>query len=130
MNQQSTHQLIEAFAKGHSARLAEDVFLTDYAQERVYRGQAAVKELLDAFYQTGFSGAYAEVKCIMAEEGGGAITFIFHGTQTGRFMGLPATGRLVAIPMALICQLSEGQIRQAELYYDAGCLLRQLGFAI
>ena len=45
-------------------------------------------------------------------------------------MGIPPTGRAVAIPMALFCEIERQEIQLASLYYDAGTLLRQLGLAL
>jgi predicted ester cyclase len=45
-------------------------------------------------------------------------------------MGLPATGREVALPMIIVCHIAAEKIQQAAMYYDAGSLLRQLGMAI
>jgi predicted ester cyclase len=45
-------------------------------------------------------------------------------------MGIPPTGREIAVPMALFFWIDAEQIRQVTLYYDAGTLLRQLGLAL
>jgi ketosteroid isomerase-like protein len=43
--------------------------------------------------------------------------------------GIRPTGREVALPMVFVCDIHDGRILRANLYYDTGILLRQLGLA-
>ena len=54
---------------------------------------------------------------------------LFTGTHTGTWRGLPATGRVVRLRMALVFEF-EGEAMVCErLYFDLGTALRQLGVA-
>lgn len=128
---ETTRQIIAAFVENPTAvALAEEVVLRDHAQDRVYQGRAAVEGLLQAFFVEGFPGARIEVQSSTADKTSAVLEFDLHGNQGAPFLGIPATGREVALPMVIICQISNDQIHRLSLYYDAGSLLRQLGFAL
>ncbi|MCI0580843.1 MAG: ester cyclase [Chloroflexi bacterium] len=128
---QSNIELLQAFvAEPAAVSLADNATLADHAQNCVFKGRAAVANLLRALFQDGFPGSRAEVQSIVADERTAVLEFIFCGRQGGPFLGIPATGRAVVVPMVLVCRLANAQIQQAALYYDAGTLLRQLGLAL
>jgi predicted ester cyclase len=52
---------------------------------------------------------------------------IFHGINTGEFMGLPPTGRQVSVPMMMIYEIEDGLIQSVRLYMDGATMMRQLG---
>ena len=128
---ETTSQIIAAFVESPVAvPLAEEVILQDHAQDRVYQGRGAVEGVLRAFFVAGFPGAQFEVHSSTAGETSAVLEFDLHGKQDGPFLGIPATGREVVLPMVIVCQISDGQVRRLSLYYDAGSLLRQLGLAL
>jgi hypothetical protein len=49
------------------------------------------------------------------------------GTHEGDFLGVPASGRSIDVPGMTMFTLRDGRISNANLYLDAGMLLRQLG---
>ena len=131
MTTRTNRQIIEAFAVDYAAvPLAEDVVFLDRAQGRAFRGRAEVEALLRAFYVEGFPGAQMEVGCIVVDDASAVLEFTLHGRQEGPFLGIPPTGRQVDLPVTIVFQLTDGQVRAASLYYDAGTLLRQLGLAL
>jgi steroid delta-isomerase-like uncharacterized protein len=120
-------RVVEAFAvEPDPDALAEDVVLRDQAQERSFRGRAAAGAFLDALFREAFAGARCEVETVVLGGDAAAITFMFQGRHERTFMGLPATRREVAVPMVMVLQLAGGLIARADLYYNAGTLLRQL----
>lgn len=130
MTRQDNHRLLEAFVlERDPAVLAEDIVFRDQAQERSFYGREAVTALLNVFFVQGFTLTETEVQTTVIGEEEMALAFLFHGRQTGPFLGIPATQQELVVPMALICRIQEGQIQQATLYYNAGTLLRQLGLA-
>ena len=131
MTNQVNRRLIELFAKDHTtACLSDDVIFHDHAQDRVFKGRDEVENLLQAIWAEGFPGAVTDVCNIVTDESAAVLEFVLHGRQSGPFMGIPATGRKVVLPMVIIFYLHDGRIRSANLYYDAGKLLRQLGLAL
>jgi steroid delta-isomerase-like uncharacterized protein len=131
MTQYLNRQLAEAFVDQPAAvALAEDAVLWDHAQSRSFVGHAVVEAVWRAFFADGFAEVRIEIQTLIADDMAAALEFTFRGRHQGRFMGIPPTGREVAIPMALFCSIEARQIRQASLYYNAGTLLRQLGLAL
>ena len=110
--------------------LADDVILQDFAQDRIVRGRAEVAALLDAFFIRGFADAHVTMQTTIADEASAMCEFVFCGRHVAPFWGLPATHRVVELPMVIACHLTNSQIQRAALYYDAGILLRQLGLAL
>jgi len=51
----------------------------------------------------------------------------FRGTHNGTFLGLAATGREVAIPLAIFIDLRDGLLAGERFYWDRTGLLAQLG---
>lgn len=107
---------------------ADDVILQDFAQDRIVRGE--VVALLDAFFIQGFADAQVNMRTVIADESVAMFEFVFCGRHVALFWGLPATHRVVELPIVIACHLTNSQIRRAALYYDAGVLLRQLGLAL
>ena len=131
MTQHLNRQLAEAFVTEWSAvALAEDIAFRDQAQSRSFAGRALVEAVWGALFANGFAEVRIEIHTLIADDTAAALDFTFRGRHQGRFMGIPPTGREVAIPMALFCSSEAREIRQASLYYDAGTLLRQLGLAL
>jgi len=127
----TTRRFMEAFAREPAAApLLEDVVLKDMAQNCAFRGRTAVAGHLRAFFVEGFLEARVEVQTTLADESVAMLEFTFHGRQDGPFMGIPATGREIILPMIIVCHIAAEKIQQAAIYYDAGSLLRQLGMAI
>jgi steroid delta-isomerase-like uncharacterized protein len=135
MNRRQNRRLLEAFALEQdtavlAAVLAEDVVLLDQAQERSFVGREAVITFLHSFFNHSFSQTEAKIQAMIVDETEAALVFTFYGRQDGPFVGIPATGQVVVLPMVVYCQIESGQIKQAMLYYNAGTLLRQLGLAL
>jgi steroid delta-isomerase-like uncharacterized protein len=131
MTQHLNCQLVEAFVTQRAAvALTEDAVFWDQAQSRSFAGRAVVEAVWRAFFVDGFAEVRIEIHTLIADDMVAALEFTFRGRHQGRFMGIPPTGREVAIPMALFCWIEAREIRQASLYYDAGTLLRQLGLAL
>lgn len=130
MTTQANCHLIEAFITGHACEaLAEDVIVREHAQECEFRGRAEIRGLWRAF-SGGFPEVRTEIHAIAVDEGTAVAEVAFRGRQDGPFLGIPPTGREVILSVRIIFQLVDSQIRAADIYYDAGSLLRQLGLAL
>lgn len=121
--------LIEAFTKDFSSLpLAEDVVLYERAQDQIFHGRVPVDTMFQELFEQGFADVQLNIQTILVDEQTAVLEFVFHGRHHGRFMGIPPTQRVVNIPMVIICHIQYLQLQQASLYYDAGTLLRQIGF--
>ncbi|UWZ84170.1 ester cyclase [Occallatibacter riparius] len=53
--------------------------------------------------------------------------FKWSGTHSGDFLGVPATGRKVAVPGVVIDRLSDGKMADSRILMDTLGLMQQLG---
>ena len=109
------------------AGLDPAVQLHDHAQNRSFSGRQEVLDLFHTLLQDALSGSQLEISTFIADQRAAAAEFVLTGRHTGQFLGIPASGRQLSLAMTLICQLHDGVILAATLYYDAGALLRQIG---
>lgn len=112
------------------APLTVDAVLEDYGQSMVYRGRQAIISVLRAYFGLGFPNRRIEIQDAFSNQQSRAVAFTFFGRQDGVFLGIPATGREVIVPMMLLYRLADGYIHYLAWYYDAGTLLRQLGLVL
>lgn len=125
-----TDRLLRAFiAAPDAAPLADDIRFVNHAQRMVYRGRPAVAPVLRAYFGEGFPDGRMRVEATLAGQGLSVVAFTFYGRQERVFMGIPATNRLVAVPMICLFHAARRHIHHIAWYYDAGTLLRQLGLA-
>lgn len=112
------------------APLADDVVLEDYGQSMSYHGRTAVLPILRAYFGDGFPDGRICVEATFSDGRIAVVAFTFCGRQNGRFLGIPPTGREVAVPMILLCRTTDQHIQHIAWYYDAGTILRQLGLTV
>jgi steroid delta-isomerase-like uncharacterized protein len=74
-----------------------------------------------------FPDARTTVEDILAEGDRVAFRLTIHGTQTGPFLGAPATGKTVAVPFFGIVRIANGKIAEQWGGLDQADLFRQLG---
>lgn len=110
--------------------MADDVIMVDQAQARTFTGRAAAESLLYTFFTSGFTSTLVSDPLLTVDGVNAVLEFTFQGRQTGPLFGIAPTGRAVVLPMVLACQLCNGAVWRARLYYNAGVLLRQLGLAL
>src|SRR5689334_5541939 len=64
----------------------------------------------------------------MVGEGDKVVTrVIYYGTHTGDLMGMPPTGRQVAVSAMIIDQLANGKIVETWRLFDQMAMMQQLG---
>jgi steroid delta-isomerase-like uncharacterized protein len=79
-----------------------------------------------AFYAA-FPDMHHEVELVVADESAVAVRFVLHGTHTGSFFGIPASGKRVEIAANVVLLVSERRITELFGVFDEAGLLRQLG---
>ncbi len=84
------------------------------------------QQFAQMFYAA-FSGLHHVIEDTVAEEDKVAVRFTLHGTHTGDFMGLPATGRTIAVPAIAILQVADGRVTELHAVFDQAGMMRQLG---
>jgi steroid delta-isomerase-like uncharacterized protein len=79
--------------------------------------------------KTGFPNFQSHIDLIAAEGDRVAVRVSHTGTHDGLFLGIPATGKRVAITATGIYTLKEGKLIENRVIFDAYGLLQQLGVA-
>lgn len=117
-----------AYSVGHDpSYFAEDATFHVMAEEEPVVGREAIAETLDHFYNDAFSAAVGVSRNLLVSGNVVVLEAIFHGINTSDFMGMPATGRQVSVPMMMIYEIEGGLIQRLRLYMDFATMLRQLG---
>jgi steroid delta-isomerase-like uncharacterized protein len=80
-----------------------------------------------AAYLAAFPKSESRTVNIIAEGDTVAAYGVFRGTQTGDFMGIPATGKQVQFTWTHFFRLSEGKIVELRVEQDTLGMMQQLG---
>lgn len=67
------------------------------------------------------------IEDVVATEDKVAVRFSLHGTQTGAFMGIPATGKPIAVSATAILHVVNGKVTTLHGVFDQVGMLQQLG---
>jgi steroid delta-isomerase-like uncharacterized protein len=132
MSLESTRETLTAYLKALVSRgpygqyLTDDVTFTLMGTELEVRGRAAVEQFIRAFHEQAFD-AQPELKRTLIGDDLAAVEADFVGTHTGEFLGVPATGRAVSVPYAVVYDLKDGEITALRGYIPMDALLRQIG---
>lgn len=79
-----------------------------------------------AMFYAAFPDIHHVVEDTIADEEKVAVRFTLHGTHTGDFMGLPATGRTVAVAAIAILRVASGKVTELRAVFDQAGMMRQL----
>jgi predicted ester cyclase len=96
----------------------------DTGQQEV--GPEGVMQMLNYFYHVAFE-ATAETKNLVIADGQAVLEAYFTGKHIGEFVGMPATGRDVRVPLCVAYDLENDRIKRARIYLSSGAMLLQLG---
>ncbi|MGI8977328.1 MAG: ester cyclase [Thermomicrobiales bacterium] len=79
-------------------------------------------------YRTGFPDLVVDVEEIMADGDWVARRFTLRGTHTGRFRGMPGSGRCIAAQGIGIDRFANGRLAESWVSLDAVGMMRQMGW--
>ena len=116
------------FDSGHgdTSTLAEDVVFTVMATGQEHHGRDAVLGMLNYFYHIAFD-ATAVTRVTLYGEHNAMVEAAFVGKHIGEFAGIPATGKDVSVPLCVVYDLENDQIKRGRVYFEMPALLQQLG---
>ncbi|HEU5103604.1 MAG TPA: ester cyclase [Roseiflexaceae bacterium] len=127
MSVESTYKTMMAYARSHDTSfVAEDAVFTDISTGGETKGRPAIAQSLDYFFHQTFD-AHPELTNLIAADGQATIEGYVVGKHTGEFAGIPATGKYVRVPIAVVYDLEDDQIKRARVYLMINVLLQQLG---
>lgn len=127
MSVDNTRQIVEGYLNSaHSADyLADDVVFVQMASGQEDRGKAQVLQAMQYFYQIAFDASF-EVKNILYGDGQALLEAELVGKHIGEFAGVPATGKQVRVPFAVVYTVENDKIQQAQVYLMVSTLLQQI----
>jgi steroid delta-isomerase-like uncharacterized protein len=114
---------------GDVSMMAEDVVFTIMATGQEHCGRDAVLGMLNYFYHVAFD-ATAATRVTLFGENNAMVEGDFIGKHIGEFAGIPATGKDVRVPLCVVYDLTDGQIKRGRVYFEMPALLQQLGVSI
>ena len=88
--------------------------------------RAAARQTFEQFF-AGFPGLQHDVADAWGAGDRVAARLAIHGTHTGPFQGMPATGRQMQMEAINIFRLAHGRVVEQWIQYDALGMLQQLG---
>jgi steroid delta-isomerase-like uncharacterized protein len=129
MSVESTRNvMMQYFESMHSdvKMMAEDVVFTIMASGDEHRGRDGVMGMLNYFYHIAFD-ATATTRVMLFGESNAMVEGDFVGKHIGEFAGIPATGKEVRVPICVVYDLENDQIKRGRVYFEMPALLQQLG---
>jgi steroid delta-isomerase-like uncharacterized protein len=129
MSVESTREVVTKYLNSqHSdvSMMAADVVFTNMATGQEHHGPEGVLELLNYFYRIAFD-ADAEVKNTIFADGQAVLEADFVGKHIGEFAGISATNNQVRVPLCVVYDLQNDQIKRGRVYFEMPVLLQQLG---
>jgi steroid delta-isomerase-like uncharacterized protein len=129
MSVESTRKIITRYIdSGHSdvSMMADDVVFTVMATGQENIGREGVMGMLTYFYHVAFE-AGVETRVMVFGEHNAVWEGDFVGKHIGEFAGIPATGKDVRVPMAIVYDLENDLIKRGRIYFEMPALFAQLG---
>ena len=129
MSIESTRQLMNRYwsaPAGDTTIFADDVVYTMMSTGEEAHGPEAVRQMVHEFYQVSFN-ARAETTSKIIADGHAVVEGYVVGTHIGEFAGIPATGKEIRVPLCVVYDLEDEQIKRARIYFETPVLLAQLG---
>jgi steroid delta-isomerase-like uncharacterized protein len=129
-NKQVVREFIDEVLNRQRVELLDKLVTADYA---LYFPGVAEPMSREAFpkFIAAFPAAFPDfslaVESMVAEGDEVAARFVLKGTHQGEFMGIPATGKKVAVPGHVFYRLRDGKIVDDRPIFDRALMLEQLG---
>ena len=110
--------------------LVDELFAESFVDHSATPGLPANREGVKMFFgvlHAAFSGLHVTVEDQVAEGDKVVTRKTFHGTHTGDFFGVPATGRIVSFQVIDMLRLQDGRVTDHWNVVDQMGLMHQLG---
>jgi len=111
---------------GDVSMMAEDVVFTVMATGQEHRGREGVMGMLNYFYHIAFD-ATATTRTVLFGDNNAMVEGEFVGKHIGEFAGIPATDKNVSVPICVVYDLEDDQIKRGRVYFEMPALMQQLG---
>ena len=128
-NKATILSVYEAISKGDLTALA-DTLADDVVEHEELPGLSPDKEGVIQFFkgcQAAFEGFRMDVEEIMADGDKVSVRAIAKGKHVGEFMGVPASGNDLSVPLADFFRLEGGKVKDHWGVMDTGTMMMQMG---
>jgi len=132
MSTESTRKIMMHYFEAEhndTSMLAEDVIFTVMATGQEHHGREGVMGMLNYFYHVAFD-ATAATRVMLFGEHNAMVEADFVGKHIGEFAGIPATGKKVRVPLCVVYDLENSQIKHGRIYFEMPALFQQLGVSM
>lgn len=129
MSIESTRKVMTRYFDSHHSDvsvMAEDVVFTIMATGQEHHGRDGVLGMLNYFYHIAFD-AMATSRVMLFGEQNAVVEGDFVGKHIGEFAGIPATGKDVRVPLCVVYDLENDEIKRGRVYFEMPALMQQLG---
>ena len=89
-------------------------------------GREQIKHVFETYFSA-FPNLEMQQSDVLVDNQRAVVVATFVGTDSGGFMGMPATGRRVTIPVVFIYEFKDGKIVRDRRIYDFTGMLVQVG---
>jgi steroid delta-isomerase-like uncharacterized protein len=131
MTSETTGRTMTAYLEALAQRgpfaqyFSDEVIFALVGTPQEVKGRDAVEQFIRYFHEQAFD-ARPEVKSTTIGDVRAAAEFVFVGTHTGEFAGVPASGNQVNVPYAVVYDLRDAKITALRAYIPMDLLLRQI----
>jgi len=130
-NKAILQRMIDEVMNQQNLAVVDELFATDYlmhdpAWPMEVKGPEGFKQWTGAMLEPYFSDSHIAAEDIIAEGDKVAVRWTWSGTHTGEFMGIPATGRQIAITGTTIHRFADGKFVESWASYDTMGMIQQL----
>lgn len=132
-NKATVRKFIKQVFEGGNLDLIEDLFAPDYVlhdpvlPEKV-RGLEGIERYV-SMYRAAYPDTSFTIEDQLAEGDEVVTRWTGRGAHRGELMGIPPTGKGVAVTGIEVDRISDGKMRESWVNYDALGMMQQLGVA-
>lgn len=131
-NKEIVRQMMEEGINGTNSAVLDEVIAPDAVDHTgppgLVPGPEGIKQGLEGF-RSAFPDAKATIEAMVAEGDMVSYRVTMRGTNTGPFMGMPATGKAFAAGSLTLVRIADTKVVEHWSYLDSGSMMRQLGLA-
>ena len=129
MSVESTRQTMEKYMSAEHSDvgvMADDAVFTIMATGQEHRGPENIMGMLNYFYHVAFD-ATAETTNVIMADGQCCLEAMLRGKHIGEFAGVPASGKDVNVPLCVVYDVENDQIKRGRVYFEIPAFLAQVG---
>jgi steroid delta-isomerase-like uncharacterized protein len=117
---------MDAYFNTHDVKYVADdaVFINMGTGERT-EGREAIGQMLHYIYHVAFD-AHAEIISTIITEKRAVLEAKFIGKHIGELAGIPATGKMVNVPLCVTYKLENGLVKEGRIYMLGDVMMKQL----